>query len=478
VNYSWGSSSADYTGLTDSGSNSSHSSLSLNSSYSLLGFHVGGAYSESRSQEHTPDLLNLGLPTTGTTDMKAENVTIQRALPLNTQLSAQYSHTDDNYNLFNTPQNEMFDIATASLVSNPIKRLTLSGSVSYNSNLSAQILSQVASSVAGGTGTGVTTTTAGQSLLSTGRSLGFNENASYDVGHGLYVLASASHETSHVTGSEDLYTDEYLGGLSYSRALFGGTLGLSYTPGYEVFRVGGSVLVLDQSGSVVPVTMTSRGMIQAGSASYSRHLGRWQAQGTFNYSQSDVNATFLSAFLSRSISGTIRATTRLRNQWNLTVNAMASDGTVPGLSGNRTEMFGGQISNRTWSLSVQDQLNSGYSVLTAAGITSVSLPAIASGLLPNETLTDSSGLSVSISYRRRALSVVSTFTDSSAKLHAVAGPIDTGSKNFDNRVIYRFRKVDIQGGYRWYSQMASSNGLLNQSYQTYWIGIVRQFHAF
>jgi hypothetical protein len=474
ISYSWGSSSADYTGVSGAGSTSTHSDVNLTSTYTLLGFNLGGTYSYSKSQEQMPDLLNLGLPTQGTTDISTENFTVQRRLPLTTQMNAQYSHTDDNYNLFGSPESLGFDIATATLVSTPLKRLTLNGSASYNSNTSAQLISQLISSSTPGAGTSGSTgtTTAGQTLLSTGHTLGFTEGGAYDAGRGFYLIGSASQQTSEITGTENLITDQYSAGVSYNRRLRGGYLGLGYLPGYEIFRVDTPAGI-----GTTATSLTSRGMTQSVTATYSRRISRWQGQGNFSYSDSSVNETATIPVLSRSFTGSVRANTRLWHQWDFTVNAAASDATVPGTDGSRNELVGVQISNRTWSFNAQEQLNSGYSVLSAAGIINVSLPVAASGLL-NTTQTDSSGLAISVGYRRRALSLTSTFTDANSTLHETTGPDKTGTKNFDTRVTYRFRKVDVLGGYRWYSQMATSNGLLNQNFQTYWISVVRRFHLF
>jgi hypothetical protein len=463
IGYDWGTNNSSFTGLSQSDSGSHHSGLNLTSSDSLLGFNMAGTYSYSQSHQQTADILNLGISPINDMNATSERLTVDRSLPATTRLSTQFAHETSTYNISGVPHDLSFDLASASVTSTPIDRLTLNFGTDYNSNVSADLLSHVVTP----TDPGSVTPTLPADLIASGRAFDVTGSVGYNVGHGLFVQGTGFHQVSNVLNGEQVVTDQYGGAIMYNRPLFHGTLGLSYTPAYDIFHL-----------SMLGQDATAHALSQGASVTYSRRAGRWMNQGSVSYSSTSISEELLIPVVTRAISGSFRSSTRLHRQWNFSWFAVASQNRVPGTTGSDTELGGIQVSNRTWAFTAQQQRNGGYSIVNGAAIANIAANAAESNLLPDIFRTNGSGSTVSTSYNRRALSIVGSFNHSSVTLNALQGPIVSSSSNFDTRVTYRFRKVDVQGGYRWYSQMATSNNLLDLSAQTFWISVIRQFHFF
>ena len=479
ISYSWGSTDASFTGLSASESTSSHSSLNLSSTYSLLGFHLSGSYSMGQSNAQTPDIFNLGTTGTATSDFSGANFIVDRSLPLNTHVTLQYNHSDTNYDTYGTPQNASFDIETASISSTPTRRLSLSAMATDNSNAAAQAITQVlATGSTGVTSGAAASTTAPQLLLASGRSFTVNDSASYDVGHGFFVLASSGHDSASSLDGTKAVSDTYSGGVGYSRRLFRGILGLTYTPAYAIFQ-SDIPAVLTVGEAPVVLSFTTHALFQGGMVTYARRFGRWQAHGNFAYSENDTTQQLALPLQSRSLYTNVRANTRLRQRWNLNVNASIIDTSVQGQQGTLSQTYGGQISEKNWSLNLQENLNHGYSIVNTLGqVTNVSVTTALSGVISNTYRSDSSAFLVSVANRRRHMDWYATFTRGGSTLYGLTSPATVGNTSLETRVTYKFRKINLQGGYRWYTQSASSNSQLNQTVQVFWISAVRQFHVF
>jgi len=241
----------------------------------------------------------------------------------------------------------------------------------------------------------------------------------------------------------------------------------SYNPGVEELHYS----VAGESASVSAFTQT-------GSASYTRRFGRWETQEGFVYSHASFAESLLIPTVVDSVSGSARVGTRLKYRWNLSLGGSLSDQRVPGMNNSFNSEFDAQLSTRSWNASAQYQQNNGYVLLTTGGIVGISSVAAATTGVPTQ-YTDSRGLSFSGAYTRRRLQLTGTYNWVDVNFTGTSGPAVTSKDStFDARLIYRFRKVDVQAGYRRLSQFATSNSGLNVASDTYWVSLVRRFHAF
>jgi hypothetical protein len=462
VNYSWGSSDSSVTGVQGPNITGNHSSFTAAVNYVLAKFQLTGMYFRSDSQQQAPDLLNLGIPQRSSSNQSGEQFELRRNLAKSTNVDVRVEHNDFDFNFFGAPENTKFDTASAYVTSSPLKRMTVSLSASYSSDATAQALAQTLSPTAPASVGGLPA-----NIFAVGRSLAFSGGTSYDVGHGFYVQGTGTDETSDLPGNQQISTRLFNVGVYYIHRLWKGTLTASYAPGDQ-----------EINWFVPPYGFSTQALTQAGTVGYSRRAGRWDNQGSLSYAHTDVAQGVYLPIISESITANLRTSTTLRRRFRTSLWMSLNKNMIPGANGTFGKTFSAQVSTKRWSASVQEQLNSGYSLVTAAGITSISPAEGAANLLPQTFYTNSSGLSLTGTYTRGKMSISSVFTDVGVSLNTQPVSTQLGTKNWDTRLVYHFRRVYVQAGYRFWSQNANNNSTLNQSTQAYWFEIVRPFHLF
>ena len=463
LTYSWGSSDSNATGTGNEFLNS-HSTLSVVSMYRRWGFYLTGFYSRTESESQTPDVLNLGVPqNTGQSNQQSEGFSVDRPLKsLRGEINFSYNHSDSEFSVLGSPSSENYESMGASLSTNPTPRLQMGFDAAYSSNYGAQLLTQVLAPLAGGT------TTPSQSFLGTGRDTSYDGTATYQIGLGFFLSAVGGQQTSDEPGQEQIVVNQGSAGLSYRRVLFRGMFSASYSPGIEQL-----------SYSVAGASFSSLAFTQAGAVSYLRRFGRWQTQEGFQYSHANFSEGSLALpMVVESVSGSARIGTRLRYHWNLSLGGSLSDQRVPGMNNSLNTELDAQLLTRSWSATGQYQRNDGYVLLTTGGIVGVSSVTAAATGVPTQ-YTDSTGLAFSGSYTRRHLQLQGTYDWVNVDFTGTSGSVvTTKDSTFDARLIYKFRKIDLQAGFRRLSQYATSNTGLNIASDTYWMSLVRRFHAF
>jgi hypothetical protein len=459
LNYAWGSSNSSTNGEQSADFVNTHSIFTAISTYKLLGFYLTGFYSLGETESRTPDLLNLGVPqNTGETNQQSEGFGVSRALPVvRGQTSFSYEHSDSETSTLGTPQGENFQTMSATFSTSPLPRLQMGFGAAYSSNYGAQLLTELLTQPAG--------TTPTQTFIGTGRDTNYDASATYQIRKGFYFVATAQQENSNQPGEEQLTIDQVTAGLSYTHALFRGILSVSYTPGIQEVSV-----------SVPGESASERSLLQMATAAYQRRVGRWQTQESFQYSHSGFTQSLTIPIVAESIAGSARASTRLKYRWNFSVGGSLIDQRVPGMNGTFSKEVDVRLSTRSWSATGQYQQNSGYAILTTSGILSVGAAA-ASTLLATQ-YTDTTTLACSGSYTRRRLQLTGTYAWVNVNFDAASGPVTNKDSTLDARLVYKFRKIDVQAGFRRLSQFADSNSGLNMASHTYWISLVRRFHAF
>lgn len=435
----------------------SHFGYAASSTYNILGFRLTSNYSHSNNELNTPDLLNIGIPTKTHIDQQNEAFAVSRALPLKSNLDLSYTHSDSTSSLESQNTDLSYDMFNGIFTSNPTRRLSLTGSSSYNSNAGAQLFSQVL--------TGGSLGSATSPILSSGRELTFGGSATYYIGLGFQGMATAQHSDSTLSTGQEITFDSYGLGVGYARNLWGGKFLAVYTPQY--YSVG-------ERSPGVP-TGVINGLMNTGSASYVRRAGRWVANASFTYSQANTTQTFALPINTRGVSGDLKASTRLAHEWNFSAGVNVMDSSYAGTNGTLGNTAYINVGNRTWTFSVQEQFGRGYTVATPYGLISVPQPTVP---LLQTYYSTNRGLSGTATYARRRLIVTTVVSDASADIGTVTVPVSVGNFNFETKGTYKFRKLDVQAGYRMWHQTATSAGGLSQRYQSYWFEVLRSFHLF
>jgi hypothetical protein len=462
INYSWGSSDSSVTGVQGPEMTGTHNNFSATMNYMLAKFQLTGMYFRGDSQQQTPDLLNLGIPQKSSSNESGERFELRRNLAKNTIMDAEVEHTDNEYNFFGVPQNTKFDTASAYVSSSPLKRMTVSVSASYSSNATAETLAQALSP-----SEPTSAASLPQDVFAVGRTLAFSGGTSYELGHGFYLQGTGTDQTSDLPGREQISEEQASVGIYYTHRLWNGMFSGSYTPGVQDIRL-----------ELPPYSFSTRALMQVGTASYSRKIGRWSNQGNVSYAHSGATSSVYLPVISESITANLRTSTTLRRRFKASLWMSLNKNVVPGANGTLGQIYSAQVSTRSWSASAQEQINNGYSLVTALGVSSINPTEGAAGVLPQTFYTNSSGLSLTGTYTFRRLSLSSVFSDVNVSMNTQPTSTQLGNKNWDTRLVYRFRKISVQAGYRVWSQSANNNSSLNQHTQAYWFEIVRPFHLF
>ena len=455
VTYSHTWSDTSVTGVDTPTAYTSNDFLNVFSNYRRWGFQLSGNYSRTSNDSTTQDLLNLGVPfAPSSSTSQSENLGVSHPLPLRGNASLSYGHSTDSYTVSGTPQNDSYDTGSAGVSLQPTTKLSWSADGNYTSNATDQLISEVLNGQPSSSST----------VLGTGRSFILDTGMTYLIGHGFSSSGSGTHESSTVSG-EQLIQNLGFGTINYGRSLWNGFLGLSYSPGWNSIS-------LEAPGST---PQSTSGLYNTASASYQHRVGRWMAHGSFSFMRNSAAEASAAPQVSNSYSANGSARTKIRYTWNLTASGSVTQSQVVGYNSTGTQIFTGQISNRTWSFTGQYQRNSGYflfsgSAIPVGGVTSTS------GI---QTLYDTSeGYSLSGSYSRGRLSVTPSYNFTHGVYDTATVPTTSSNSYFETRLYYKFRKLDFQAGYRRLTQSASSNNALDQVSNGYWFSVVRRFRAF
>jgi len=455
ITYTRSSADTEVIGANAPTNHVAHDFLNLFTNYELLGFHLSAGYTHSTSESHVGDVLNLGLPVApSNSTSQSENFGISHNLPLHGSASATLSHSNDSYETGGTPQTGSYDTLAGSVGLAPIQRLSMNASASYTSNATQQAIFAI-----------VNGQPTGQTVLGTGRSLSMETSANYLIGHGFSVMGTGSHQTSDFLG-EELTQNVGVGTLYYGRLLWHGSFYASYSPGWSSTELG-----------VTGSSLTSSGLYHAGTAGYTRQVGRWNVQGSVNFLRNSAYLAAIAPVVAHSFSATGRARTRIRYNWNLSLSGVMGSSQVAGRNSTGNQLFSAQVANRTLSFNGQWQRTSGYFLFTGPGTTPVATTGVgALGLTP--FYSTSQGFTLAGTYTRRRLTLQASYSQTSGTFDTLTVPATTGNSFFEAKAYYKFRKLDMQAGFRRLTQSASTNGVLDQASNAYWVSVVRQFRAF
>ena len=453
VGYQRSASTDSIYGTSQSASSSSHS-LSVNSSYSWLGFNMGGAIYFGGSSSQFPELFTGGtMSASSLATNHGYTFTASHHLPWNGSSFVNYSSSTSDSSFQSTKTSFTVDELNGGAAFHPTSKLAYSGNVSYSSNLSGSIEEVV---LAAG-GVVPQSTSSGPS-----HSLDLSATASYTPVTHLLVQGGAERRTQEFLGKSygsNLYTTS----ADYTRRLLGGQLS-------------SSLAVVESTVDNNPTK--TLGLTAAGT--FSREFrGDWHVNTSLNYQQGVETLLISYTTSSYSFAGGVKKKWQSGFVWTASAggsrtgltgvsnNTASSDSVSTGLGLGRWASIGASYSTAT-----------GSGLLTASGVVTTPVPA---PILTPTSVVLFGGKSYSYSIgsspiRRLTLSAAYSRGDN------ITGSGPTGSTNttktFNSTVQYQFRQMALSGGFSRLTQGFSASGTVPQTISAYYINISRWFKFF
>ncbi len=441
-------------GLSQSSSSSSHT-FNLNSSYQWLGFGLGASYYRGAATSEFPEFLSGSsqLETSNSSD-HGYSFNASHRLPWNGSSFASYNSSSVDSKFQTTDTNFTVDTFTTGAAIHPGSKLNMSAGMSYSSNLSGSIEEQLIA--AGGA-------VIPSQINSASRSYDYNGAIGYIPVQHVQVQGSAERRVQDFLGrtyGADIYTAQ----TNYSHILLGGHFSASLAV---------------EDGTVDNSPQNTLGFTS--STVYSREIGRWHFNGSFNYQQGVQTLLVTYTSSSYGFGGSVRR--KFQNGITLTSSYGGSRTGLTGQSGttNASNSISGGLGLGRWaSIGANYAKSSGEAISTGTGlvITPVPLP-----LLPASSIVLFGGRSYGYSIGSSPLhrfTVSASYSKSDSNTGSGAGL--TGSTNtsniFNSLVQYQFRKMYLTGGFNRLTQGFSGSGLPPQTISAYYIGISRWFNFF
>jgi hypothetical protein len=444
-----GSNQYSVYGATDNGNSDFHS-LTLSSSYSIVGFNLGASYTNGASNSLIPEVFQGEQTGTITTDNSGFGINVSHKLPLNGSFTTTFYRSDIDTDYLGYTYQGNFDTEVASMGMQPTDKLHVAASASYTDNLAGVLYGSLL--------------TSGSSLLPTSNldsshAWDLNGSASYSLATNLWLQGQVDRRQQAYLG-EDYGATSYSAGVAYARGLFGGSLNSAFS-------------VIDSRID----NSNQNGLGFSANANYNRRIGDWTANGSFSYGQnvSTLLITYMTSYYNYSAG--------VRRRWrNFNWSAGASFGhsgltnepDTDSSSQGYTSSFGyGRWINLTGNYGKSN----GVGLITGNGI----LPVNLSPILPQNLLTlyGGTGYGVSLSSSpKRGLTFAASYAKSSSNtsIEGIASANQFESKNV--LMQYQFRKMYFTGGYAQLSQGFSVSGIAPSTVSSFYIGVSRWFNFF
>jgi hypothetical protein len=450
------SSNSDHAEIFGSSGESQSSSrvFTLQSLYTLDGFHLNANYMR-QSQDGNFPALFTNLPTTETS-FTSNTLSLQATHRIfwNGEWVGGVSHSifngdigggqlisnnDGSSNLYNT-----------GITVNPTSKLTLAFNSNYYSNVFATLQQQIVQS--GG--------------IPLQNSLGWSASSLSLNGFAFYTLTSHI-GVSGTWGRQTLFLPE--GTSSVNR--FGGTVNFNYAQnflGSFNFSIG-AVDMANEDGN--------QGAGLTGNINYSRRIRGWEVGAGFNYSQ--YVQTLLATYTTSNYKydAAVRRKFHEGLYWSGSFFANHSALTQFEGTGNHSEGFNTSFLVRRYSVNATYSQASGTSLLTSRGL--IEVP---SGV-PPDLLADTFryrsrgfGYGASATFRRWLW----TTSYSKAYGNAFGGSTQSAfdTRSINARLQYRVRKMYFNAGFTRFHQTFGALGTQSIDFNTYFVGFSRWFNVF
>ncbi len=430
-------------GTTDQ-SKSSSRNFSLNSDYKLAGFSLHGNVNHYNTEFTSPNFLTAA-NISNVSSSTNYGVTATRRFPLSGSLSLAWSRTSSE----NGPNESTSSSYTASAVFSPWRRLVVSQTLNYTTNVIAAL-----------------TQSLGDNTLSPFFDSGSGWNAMYTntmgtltVGRGLTVSGHVNHRIQHFRG-HDIGDTQYGGSLSYRKAnRFLGFLHLSV----------GVVDTATQEGNSGVGLVTNLNM--------TRKFGRWDTAADFGYSQNTQTILYIATTSNYSFGGMLRRKINPSTYWSASFRESRSGLTAQKGNDNVSESFVTSLSWRRYSFTGSYSQANGAALLTTSGtLTETPLGPV----LGDYYLTfDARSYGINSSMRLfRSLTVGGGYTNvSSSTVQRELGTFNNGDR-FNARLEWRLRRLRFLAGFDRAVQESSVVPGGPRAVNSYYVSLSRWFNVF
>jgi hypothetical protein len=437
---------------TNTNSHASSRNFTLQSTYKIAGFDLLGQYLRLSTDSTFPSFFEGEEKQKSSTSSNQYLINAGHRLPLagHWNLAWNRSSFQGDYRsgtVMGSNNGVVNDLNTL-VALNPTAKLGLALGADYNDNAFGALQQQILASG------GAPLPTLSTSL----RTFSVNGQAVYTVFSHLALYARAGHYEQRMAGNSRGLT-QFSGNanFNYARPLLGAL----------TFSVGVIDTATEQGNS---------GASLVGNVNYLRRAHAWEFGADFGYMQ-QVQTLFVVYTTSTYRYGSQARRRFSRFQWTGSFNGSRSGLTRFAGFSSRSETFASNISFRRFSVSGQYSQSAGTSILTSSGLVEVP-PGVPAPLLRQPILYNgkSYGGGASFSpFRRATLSASYNKAQS-----ATAGPaISTGFEStiLNLRLLYRLRKLDVDGNYTEFHQSIST-AALPAVISTYYIRVSRWFNLF
>lgn len=446
ANFSVYSNSSTVVGA-NSDSTFSGRNFNLNSTYSVAGFNLAGFYNRQNLSLDLPDFLT-SISNGNDSSSSSLGVSANHRLPLSGSLGVSWTRST-----YNTEQDvrggNTFDNTNVIVTLAPARKLTVSSSVNYVSNLSGVLQQRL---VDGGVFEPLVVDTSS-------RSVSLNTQAFYTLGHGFGLNGYLNHRDQFFRG--DHLSDTQYGGVvtyRYARPL----LGMLYL-NFGMFNNA------NQEGN--------QSLSFSGNVGFTKKFGRWDTNADFSYAQNVQ--TLVAAYTTSNIGygGFVRRRINLDMAWTATFRAAHSALTQHADDSNRSETVTTGFTWRNYTVTGNYSQSEGASVLSASG-TLVPTP-IGGVITPDVLLFNgrSYGASLAATPIKR-LTVSGYYTNVRSDTLSNALFSFNRGQRYSTLVEYKLRKLEFRGGFTRTQQDVSAAGTLPAVVNSYFFSISRWFNIF
>ncbi|MBZ5573040.1 MAG: hypothetical protein LAO09_14305 [Acidobacteriia bacterium] len=438
-----------------SGNNeSSVRNLNLQSYYSIAGFRLNGMFTH-QSQDATFPLLLTGEPETSS-NFGSDSISLQGShkIPLNGEWNAGVIHSSysgDVSSGTNTGTNDgSNNIYNTGLTISPVRKLSLSFTTDYNTNVYATLQQQILQADG---------TFFEQNREWSAKALSLNSFAFYTLTSHISVTGNWGHQV------------EYLPEGDRSASRYGGSVNFNYAHsflGSLNFSVGAVDLANEQGNQ-------GGGLI--GNVNFSRRLRGWEVGAGFNYSQYVQTLLVTSTLSTYNYSASVRRRFRNGMYWNGSFLASHSGLTQTAGTSNHAESVTTSFIYGRYNLNGMYSQSDGTAILTSGGL--VPVPTGVPGDLTSQQYqygAKSFGLGAGAAIKRAVWTI--NYTKSHGDALSGLSQSIFESRSLNARLQYRVRKMYFNAGFTRFQQTFGVAGSLPVDVNTYFVGFTRWFNVF
>jgi hypothetical protein len=417
----------------------------------IAGFTLTGGFHWLQNSVELPDILGTQQAEKSNSDSTSYSFGVGHKLPFNGSFSGAVNRSDFNSDYTGGHYSGTMDNISAGVSFNPIDNLNIGATAQYNDNLLGSIYLPILA--AGGV---------------------LPQALPEQSSHALDIIGYANYRIQkyHLTFSAtDDHRDESLLGFKLTSNVITGTVTYS-----NDFKGGFLNATAGANESMISESDQSRlGLL--GSVNYTRHVGVWDVAASGNYSQNAETLLVTYTTNSYGFSGSLSRKFHRTSHWAL-IGSGSKTTLVGESSGSFSQTFSTAVSFRKISGSAGYTRSSGNGILTATGVSPVSV------LLPvlsptSVILYGGNSYSASVGATPiRGLTISASYSRSLTNTEGNSISSNNRNEELNCRVQYLIRKIYFQAGYLRLVQGFSESGVAPVDISSVYVGLQRWFTFF